>query len=67
VMVLCEPIGLRVSGIHSGVLCVRREKEKRSLLKKRERCTGWASQQVGVVCVNGYRYMCMGRGVKVVV
>jgi hypothetical protein len=67
VMVLCEPIGLRVSGIHSAVLCVRREKEKRSLLKKRERCTGWASRHVDVVCVKGCRYMCMGRGVTVVV
>jgi hypothetical protein len=43
-MVLCEQIGLRVSGIHSVVLCVRRDKEKKIFIeKKREICTSCAS------------------------
>jgi hypothetical protein len=34
VMVCCEPIGLRVSGIYSVVLCVRREKAKKIFIEK---------------------------------
>jgi hypothetical protein len=58
-----------MSGIHSVVLCVRGEKSKkeRSLFKKRERCIGWASRHVDVVCVKECKYMCMGGGTTVVV
>jgi hypothetical protein len=55
VMVCCQPIGSRVSGIHFIVLCVRGEKilkieRKIFIEKERGNCIGWMSRHVDVVC-----------------
>jgi hypothetical protein len=63
-MVLCEPIGLRVSGIHSAV---RREKEKKIFIEK-EREMYWLgfTTRVCGVC-KGVQVHVYGKGLTVVV